>query len=156
VTNVQNIGRVRTRGLELVGQLDRLGIQGLSAEANIAFSKSTILENDNYLPSLGKNWTRVPRVRSATTLVYAPADTWSASATYRYSGAQFNEITNSDYNTDVYGAVSRVSQLDVRLLLKPAKGTEVAIGVDNLNNNRAYQLHPYPGRTLFGEVRYAF
>jgi iron complex outermembrane receptor protein len=156
VTNVQNIGRVRTRGLELVGQLDRLGIPGLSAEANIAFSKSTILENENYLPSLGKNWTRVPRVRSATTLVYAPADTWSASATYRYSGAQFNEITNSDYNTDVYGAVSRVSQVDVRLLLKPARGTEVAIGVDNLNNNRAYQLHPYPGRTLFGEVRYAF
>jgi len=156
VTNVQNVGRVRTRGLELVGQVDRLGIQGLSAEANIAFSKSIILENDNYLPSLGKNWTRVPRVRSATTLVYAPGDTWSASATYRYSGAQFNEITNSDYNTDVYGAVSRVSQVDVRLLLKPVKGTEIAIGVDNLNNNRAYQLHPYPGRTLFGEVRYAF
>jgi len=44
----------------------------------------------------------------------------------------------------------------VRLLLKPAKGTEVAIGIDNLNNNRAYQMHPYPGRTLFGEVRYAF
>ncbi|NGZ86271.1 TonB-dependent receptor [Duganella aceris] len=156
VTNVQNIGRVRTRGLELVGQIDRLGIQGLSAEANIAFSKSTILENDNYQPSLGKNWTRVPRVRSAATLIYAPADTWSASATYRYSGAQFNEITNSDYNTDVYGGVSRVSQLDVRLLLKPARGTEVAIGIDNLNDNRAYQLHPYPGRTLFGEVRYAF
>jgi iron complex outermembrane receptor protein len=156
VTNVQNIGRVRTRGLELVGQVDRLGIQGLSADANIAFSKSTILENDNYLPSVGKNWARVPRVRSATTLTYAPADTWSASATYRYSGAQFNEINNSDYNTDVYGAVSRVSQLDVRLLIKPARGTEVAVGIDNLNNNRAYQLHPYPGRTLSAEVRYAF
>ncbi|MQA18669.1 TonB-dependent receptor [Rugamonas rivuli] len=156
VTNVQNVGRVRTRGLELAGQIDRLGIQGLSADANIAFSKSTILENDNYLPSIGKNWARVPRVRSATTLTYAPADTWSASATYRYAGAQFNEINNSDYNSDVYGGVSRVSQLDVRLLIKPAKGAEVAIGIDNLNNNRAYQLHPYPGRTLSAEVRYAF
>ncbi|WP_332853543.1 TonB-dependent receptor [Duganella sp. S19_KUP01_CR8] len=156
VTNVQNIGRVRTRGLELVGQVDRLGIPGLSAEANIAFSKSTILENDNYQPSIGKNWARVPRVRSATTLTYAPTDVWSVSASYRYSGAQFNEINNSDYNTDVYGAVSRVSQLDVRLLVKPARNTEVAIGVDNLNNNRAYQLHPYPGRTLSLEARYAF
>lgn len=156
VTNVQNVGRVRTRGLELAGQIDRLGIPGLSAEANIAFSKSTILENDTYLPSVGKNWSRVPRVRSATTLVYAPADTWSLSATYRYSGPQFNEINNTDYNTDVYGGVSRVRQLDARLLLKPAKGTELAIGVDNLNNNQAYQLHPYPGRTLFAEARYAF
>ncbi len=156
VTNVQNVGRVRTRGLELVGQVDRLGIHGLSAEANIAFSKSTIVENDNYLPSVGKNWSRVPRVRSATTLVYAPAVAWSLAATYRYSGPQFNEINNSDYNTEVYGGVSRVRQLDVRLLLKPAKGTELALGVDNLNNNQAYQLHPYPGRTLFAEARYAF
>jgi len=156
VTNVQNVGRVRTRGLELVGQVDRLGIPGLSAEANIAFSKSTILENDNYLPSVGKNWSRVPRVRSSTTLVYAPVHSWSLAATYRYAGPQFNEINNSDYNTDVYGGVSRVRQLDARLLLKPAKGTELALGVDNLNNHKAYQLHPYPGRTLFAEARYAF
>lgn len=156
VTNVQNVGRVRTRGLELVGQIDRLGIQGLSAEANIAFSKSTILENDNYLPSIGKNWSRVPRVRSATTLVYAPGDQWSVAATYRYSGPQFNEINNSDYNTDVYGGVSRVRQLDIRARFKPAKGAELALGVDNLNNKQAYQLHPYPGRTLFAEARYAF
>ncbi|WGG52650.1 TonB-dependent receptor [Rugamonas sp. DEMB1] len=156
VTNVQNVDRVRTRGVELVGQVDRLGIHGLSAEANIAFSKSTILENRDYPPSVGKNWSRVPRVRSAATLLYAPADSWSAAATYRYAGAQFNEINNSDTNSDVYGAVSRVSQLDVRLLLKPVKGTELALGIDNLNNNRAFQLHPYPGRTLFAEVRYAF
>jgi iron complex outermembrane receptor protein len=156
VSNVQNVGRVRTRGVELVGRVDRLGIHGLSAEANIAFSQSTILENENYLPSVGRDWTRVPRVRSASTLTYAPADTWSASASYRYSGAQFNEITNSDYNTDVYSAVSRVSQVDVRLLLKPARNTEVALGIDNLNDNRAFQMHPYPGRTLFAEVRYAF
>lgn len=156
VTNVQNVGRVRTRGLELVGQVDQLGVQGLSAEANIAFSKSTILENDNYPISVGKNWARVPRVRSATTLVYAPADSWNVAATYRYSGVQFNEISNADYNSDVYGAISRVSQLDVRLRIKPAKGTELAVGIDNLNNNHAYQMHPYPGRTLFAEARYAF
>lgn len=156
VTNVQNVGRVRTRGLELVAQIDRLGVSGLSADANIAFSKSTILENANFLPSVGKNWTRVPRVRGATTLTYAPGPKWSASATYRYSGAQFNETNNSDYNTDVYGAISRVSQLDMRLLFKPAGGTELAVGIDNLNNDHAYQMHPYPGRTLFAEMRYAF
>ena len=156
VTNVQNVGRVRTRGLELVAQVDRLGVPGLSADANIAFSKSTILENANYQPSVGKNWTRVPRVRSATTLTYAPGATWSASATYRYSGAQFNETNNADYNTDVYGAISRVSQLDARLLFKPAGGTELAVGIDNVTNYHAYQMHPYPGRTLFAEMRYAF
>ncbi|SEN87411.1 iron complex outermembrane recepter protein [Duganella sp. CF517] len=156
VTNVTNVGRVRTRGLELVAQVDRLGVAGLSADANIAFSKSTILENATYQPSVGKDWTRVPRVRGATTLTYAPGAKWSASATYRYSGRQFNEMNNSDYNTDVYGAISRVSQVDMRLLFKPVAGTELAVGIDNLNDDRAYQMHPYPGRTLFAEMRYAF
>ena len=156
VTNVTNVGRVRTRGLELVAQVDQLGVRGLSADANIAFSKSTVLENDNYQPSVGKDWTRVPRVRSATTLTYAPDTRWSASATYRYSGKQFNEMNNSDYNGDVYGAISRVSQLDARLLFKPAGGIELAVGVDNINNDHAYQMHPYPGRTLFAEMRYTF
>ncbi|MGK5060988.1 TonB-dependent receptor [Janthinobacterium sp. LB3P112] len=156
VTNVQNIGRVRTRGLELVGQQDSLGIDGLSAEANIAFTRAVIVENDNYQPSVGKQWPRVPRVRASATLVYAPADAWNVAASYRYSSAQFNEMTNSDVNSNVYGGVSRISQLDVRLRLKPARGTEVALGIDNLNNDKAFQLHPYPGRTLFAEVRYAF
>ena len=156
VANVANVGRVRTRGLELVAQIDQPGLRGLTADANIAFSKSTVLENANYQPSVGKDWTRVPRVRGATTLTYAPDVKWSVSATYRYSGRQFNETNNSDYNTDVYGAISRVSQVDARLLLKPVAGTELAVGIDNLNDNRAYQMHPYPGRTLFAEMRYVF
>lgn len=156
LTNVQNVGRVRTRGLELAGQVDQLGWSGLSAEANISFSRSTILENERYPVSVGKDWARVPRVRSATTLTYAPTPAWSVSGTYRYAGAQFNEISNVDTNSDVYGGVSRISQLDVRLLLQAAKGTQVALGIDNLNNNRAWQLHPYPGRTVQAEVRHAF
>lgn len=156
VTNTQNVGRVRTRGLELAGVADRLGVRGLSLDANIAFSKSVILENDNYLPSVGKRWVRVPHVRSATTLLYAPRQDWSVAATYRYSGRQFNEISNADIHPDVYGGLSRQKQLDLRLLLKPAAGTEFAVGIDNVNDYRAYQSHPLPGRTLFAEVRYGF
>ncbi|KQV84799.1 hypothetical protein ASD15_06460 [Massilia sp. Root351] len=156
VASTQNVGRVRTRGLELAGTADRLGIRGLSLDANIGFSKSVILENAAYQPSLGKRWVRVPHVRSATTLLYAPLQSWSLAATWRYSGRQFNEINNTDINPDVYGGLSRQKQLDVRLLLRPAPGAELSVGVDNLNDYRAYQSHPFPGRTLFAEARYAF
>lgn len=156
ITNTQNVGRVRTRGLELVGAIDELGLRGLRLEGNIGYSRAIILENDNYLPSLGKRWARIPQVRSTTTLLYAPQDSWSLAATWRYSGRQFNEINNSDINPDVYGGLSRQKQLDLRLLLKPAARTELAIGIDNLNNYLAYQYHPFPGRTLLAEVRYAF
>ena len=156
VTNNQNVGRVRTRGIELAGVADRLGIEGLSLDANITYSKATVLENANYLPSVGKRWVRVPHVRSATTLSYAPPHSWSLSGTWRYSGRQFNEINNSDINPDVYGGLSRQKQLDVRLRMQPAAHIEVALGVDNLNDYRAYQSHPFPGRTLFAEARYAY
>ncbi|MDC8757289.1 TonB-dependent receptor [Janthinobacterium fluminis] len=156
VTNVQNVGRVRSRGLELAGQVDELGVKGLSLEANIAFSRSTILENAGNPATVGKTWVRIPRVRSATVLTYAPGAAWSASATYRYSGRQFNEMDNADFNPDTYGGLSRQKQLDLRLLLRLGRGVELSAGIDNVNDNRAYQGHPFPGRTLFTEVRYAF
>ncbi|WP_158643090.1 TonB-dependent receptor [Pseudoduganella lurida] len=156
VTNNQNVGRVRTRGLELAGVADRLGIDGLSLDASIGWSKAVILENANYQPSVGRIWVRVPRVRSTTTLVYAPTPLWSAAATWRYSGRQFNEINNSDINPDVYGGLSRQKQLDLRLRFLPARQVELAAGIDNVNDGRAYQSHPFPGRTFFAEARYAF
>ena len=156
VTNVQNVGRVRSRGLELAGQLDQLGIQGLSVEANIAFNRSTILENQRNPATVGKAWVRIPRVRSATTVTYAPRAAWSLAGSYRYSGRQFNEMDNADFKPDTYGGLSRQSQFDLRLLYRAGAGVELAAGIDNLGDNRAYQAHPFPGRTLFTEVRYKF
>ena len=157
VTNTQNVGRVRTRGIELAGQTDDLLVRGLTLDANIAFTRSTILEN-NFVASVGKNWVRIPRVRSAVTLVYAPTNTWSLSGTYRYAGRQWNELDNSDINADVYGGLSRAKSLNLRGTFKPATapGLELAAGVDNATDYRAYQSHPFPARTLFAEARYAF
>jgi len=155
VTNVQNIDRVRTRGVEFVGDMQNVGIKGLSFEGNISFNDSKILENKNAPNTVGKNWIRVPRVRSAITGLYKANAQWSFATTYRYQGRQWNELTNIDINPDVFGGASRVRQWDVRALWKPVAGMEVALGVDNLTDARSYQGHPFPGRTIFTELRYA-
>jgi iron complex outermembrane receptor protein len=157
VTNTQNVGRVRTRGIEFAGQIDELGLRGLTLDANIAFTRSTILEN-NFVASVGKHWVRIPRVRSAVTLSYAPTAVWSLSGTYRYAGRQYNELDNADVNPDVYGGLSRVKNLSLRGVYKPVavNGLELAAGIDNATGHHAYQSHPLPGRTLFAEARYAF
>jgi len=156
VTNTQNIERIRTRGIELSGDWQNLGIPGLGVDANIAFNRPIILSNPKNPASEGKFWLRIPKVRSAVTTTYKPVSAWVLSATYRYSGRQYNELNNSDINPDVYGGMSRVRQIDLRVLWKPLPGAEVAFGLDNATDTRSYQSHPYPGRTLFGEVRYAF
>lgn len=103
-----------------------------------------------------KNWVRVPRVRSSVTAIYQPNPMWSAAATYRYSGRQWNEINNIDINPDVYGGLSRVKQVDVKFRWIPRKNTEVALGIDNVTDYRAFQSHPFPGRIYFAEVRAGF
>lgn len=156
ITNTQNIDRVRTRGLELSGDWQNLGLSGLSVDANIAFNRPIIVRNANNPLTEGNFWLRIPKVRSAVTATYKPVAAWVLSATYRYSGRQYNELNNSDINPDVYGGMSRLRQLDLRVLWKPLPGAEVAFGLDNATDTRSYQSHPFPGRTLFGEVRYAF
>ncbi len=32
-------------------------------------------------------------------------------------------------------------------------GLTIALGMDNVGNQHAYQSHPYPGRTLFAQLR---
>jgi len=156
VTTTQNVARVRTRGLELATDWQDLGLPGLGLDANIAFNRSVILDNPNVPTSVGKHWVRVPRVRSAVTVSYQPERAWTFAASYRYSGRQYNELDNSDVNPDVYGGTSRLSQLDLRVLWRAAARTELAFGLDNVNDDRAYQSHPFPGRTLFAELRQGF
>lgn len=31
-----------------------------------------------------------------------------------------------------------------------------ALGVDNLNNSRYFLFHPFPQRTVFGELKYSY
>ena len=59
-------------------------------------------------------------------------------------------------NPDVYGGVSSFTFLDVRASYKLHAKAELAVGIDNLNDQRAFQAHPYPGRTLFTELRVRF
>lgn len=156
VVTTQNVGRVRTRGIELAADWQDLGLKGLGLDANIAFNRAIILENPHVPASVGKTWVRIPLVRSAVTLSYQPVRAWTFSGSYRYGGRQFNEIDNSDINPDTYGGVSRLKQVDVRVLWRALAHTELAAGVDNLGDNRAYQSHPFPGRTLFAELRQSF
>ncbi|QPF76166.1 TonB-dependent receptor [Roseateles sp. DAIF2] len=156
VSTTQNVGRVRTRGLELAGEWHDWPLRGLSLEGHVAFNRATILENAALPASVGKHWLRVPRVRSALTLSYQPERAWTWSATYRHSGRQYNELDNSDLQPDRYGGVSSYGQLDLRLLWRGLPGLELALGVDNVGNQLAFQAHPYPGRSLFAEVRHVF
>ena len=155
VTRVQNLGRVRTRGIEAVVTLDDIGVPRLELQASAAFCHSKILENDRNPAYVGKRWLRVPDARVGLQATWRPAPAWLTSLAVRHSGRMFNTLDNTDINPDTYGGVSRYTVADVRVAFTTGSGVELAFGIDNLTDERYYQSHPYPGRTAFVEARWA-
>ena len=128
----------------------------LSVSGNVAYVRTRILENDNNPTYVGNHWPRVPDWRGNLQATWRPTPSWMASLGVRYSGRMYNRLENDDINPDVYGGVSRFTMVDARVAYTLADGVEVALGVDNLTDERAYQSHPYPGRTGVVEARWSF
>jgi iron complex outermembrane recepter protein len=155
VTNVQNIERVRSRGVELELAAAPASIPAWTFSGNLAYVRTRILENANNATYVGNEWPRVPHWRGALQATWRPATAWLASFAARYSGRMYNRLENDDVNPDVYGGVSRLTMVDARLAYTAQQGVELAFGVDNLTDERAYQSHPYPGRTAYLEARWS-
>jgi iron complex outermembrane receptor protein len=155
VTNISNVDRVRTPGLEIVWLAQDLVARGVSLEANATFADAKVVENAKDPASVGKYWLRVPKTRASLVVAYRPTPRWLTSVGVRHQGRSYNDVYNLDINPNVFGGVSSVNQLDARVAYKPAPKTEVSFGVDNITSHRSYQSHPLPGRTLFLELRVA-
>jgi iron complex outermembrane receptor protein len=156
VTNIQNIGRVRTRGVELSVNAGNVGVSGFDLSGNIAFARSVILDNVNNPATVGKHWVRVPRVRANLTVTYRGGERWTSSLAVRHSGRQYNNLDNSDVNQDTFGGTSSYTVWDAKAQYRISRNIDASLGVNNLFNRKYYVFHPYPGRTVFGELHASF
>ena len=154
LTNISNVDRVKTTGIEFSWKAqDLVGVRGLSLDANMAFTDSKVTENAKDPASVDKYWLRVPKTRGSLLLAYRPTAQWMGSVGYRHQGRAYNNVYNYDTNSDVYGGVSKVNQVDLRVSYKPQPKLELALGIDNAFDERAFQVHPFPGRTMFVELK---
>ncbi|HLS80173.1 MAG TPA: TonB-dependent receptor, partial [Steroidobacter sp.] len=156
VTNVQNVDRVRTRGVEMAFALQPPNMDTLSLEGAVAHVHTRILENDNNPPTVGNRWPRIPEWRGHLQLAWRPSQPWLATLGLRHSGRMYNRLENDDVNPDTYGGVSRFTTLDARIAFTTPGGVELALGMDNLTSEQSYQAHPFPQRTGFLEARWSF
>lgn len=154
VTNIQNIDRIRTNGLELALLANDVGLTGLSLSASLTYADSQIMANDKFPASVGKQQPRVPKWRATLLAGYTPGPQWRASLGARYSGVQYGTLDNSDPNGFTYTGVSSYLVLDARLRHQLREGWTAAIGIDNLGNKKYWAFHPYPQRTLVVELQF--
>ncbi len=154
VTNVQNVGRIETQGLELAYNAGDVALSGLDLQSSVTLTDSEITRNDKFPASVGKWQPRIPRWRATGVATYHASDRVAYTLAARYSGRQFSTLDNSDPNGFAYQGASKYFTLDARVSWKPAKQWSLAVGVDNLNNYQYWNFHPYSQRTWVLEARY--
>jgi iron complex outermembrane receptor protein len=153
VTNFQNIGKVRSRGVELSYTGEDVGVRGLDLIASLAYTQSKILANAQNPASIGKYFYRIPLWRADLAATYRFDERAAITLAARYSGRQYNTLTNADANPDVFGGTSTYTVADARFTFKPSKRSEIGVGVDNLFDARYFVYHPYPGRTFYIDAK---
>jgi iron complex outermembrane receptor protein len=153
VTNFQNIGLVRSRGVELSYDGDDVLVRGLDLTTGVAYTQSKILENAQNPATVGKYFYRIPQWRVNLAATYRFDARSALMIGVRYSGREYNTLTNTDSNPNVFGGTSTYTVADAKFTFRPTKESELSIGVDNLFDARYFVYHPYPGRTVYAEAK---
>jgi iron complex outermembrane receptor protein len=154
VNTVQNVGKIRTTGLEISQQEDEVLVHGLSINSSLTWADSKIVSNDKLPASVGKRQPRVPEWRATFLASYHVGQNWTTSIGARYSGKQYGTLDNSDPNGFSYTGVSDYFVVDARVRYRFDKNWSASLGVDNLNNKKYWAFHPYTQRTVSAELKY--
>jgi iron complex outermembrane receptor protein len=154
VTNVQNVGRIDTRGLEAAYAASDVGLRGLDVNASLTWTDSTIERNDKFPASVGKRQPRIPMWRASGQATWRAGDRLALTLAARYSGPQYSTLDNSDPNGFAYQGTSKYFTADLRAVYRIDGHWTAALGVDNLNNYQYWNFHPYPQRSWVAELKW--
>ncbi len=166
VTSVGNVDSIRNRGIEMAAEKDNVAIKGLKLFASVTYVDSAILSDPTWagtnpltgIPDtvVGKHVPYVPDWRSTFGFTYQVDPHWAFTAAVRYSGKQYSTLDNTDVIPHVYGAFDRFIVADTRIHYEATKNVSFDFGIDNINNEKYFLFHPFPGRTFIADARIKF
>ncbi|WP_342118345.1 TonB-dependent receptor [Pseudoduganella sp. OTU4001] len=154
VTNVQNVDLIRTHGLEGAWSNENVFVEGLDMSASLTWTDSKVKRNARFPASEGKWQPRIPEWRASAVASYRVDDKLTATLAARYSGKQFSTLDNTDINGFAYQGASKYFTVDARLRYRIDKHWSAAFGIDNANNYKYWNFHPYPQRSYSMEVKF--
>jgi len=154
VSNVQNVDLIRTHGLESAWSNENVLVEGLALQASLTWTDSRIKRNPKFPASVGKWQPRIPAWRASAVASYQVSEKLTATLAARYSGKQFSTLDNTDVNGFAYQGASKYFTVDARLRYRIDKHWSAALGIDNANNYKYWNFHPYPQRSYSAEVKF--
>jgi len=155
-TFIQNVDHIRTRGIELSTEWQDVMVHGLDLLGSVTLTEAEILRNDANPSIEGNKPLRIPKSMIKAVATYHQGNNLTYSLGARYSGRQYNTLDNSDINPNTFGGVSKFFIMDVKANYKFEEKFTASVGVDNLNNYKAYAFHPYPQRTGYLQLKFDY
>lgn len=166
----QNVGEIRNRGTELSAERDDVLIKGLSLSGSVTYLDARILQDglinstaslangnrSNLVSVVGNTVPNVPKWRSTFEVNYRPDDRWTLTGAVRYQGKMFSTLDDADTSYDVYQSFGSFLVADMRVHYEVMKGLAASFGVDNLNNDKYWEFHPFPQRTFLFDLKASF
>ncbi|HTR88049.1 MAG TPA: TonB-dependent receptor [Reyranella sp.] len=157
----QNVGLIRNRGFELVGELKDVLFKGLSLANSVTWVDSRIISDPGFQSATGTIATgqRVPYVpewRDTAQVIYSPTDTWSLAASMRFQSKMYSTLDNSDVVAGVQGAFDPFFIVDLKARYRFMDALTAEFGVDNVANYQYFLFHPFPGRTFVASLKARF
>jgi iron complex outermembrane recepter protein len=160
ISRVQNVDHIQTRGLEGAFTINGWGLPGLDLTGSLTYADSVIQANQGFVATpgdtLGKMQPNIPKWRATLLAAYRWNAKWSTSLAVRHSGQQFRTLNNSDVNGYAYMGVSPFTTVDLRARWQISPKLVAAFGIDNLNNDKFWNFHPYPQRSYTAELKANF
>ena len=154
-TFIQNVDRVRARGIELAFDKPDL-LPRLDLSGSVTLVDPRIVADAALPAALGKRPPQVPRRKATLVATYRPDQALSLTAAARYSSRSYGTIDNSDPVTHTYQGFEKYLVADIRAVVKLSPHWSLAGGVDNLTNRKYFLFHPFTQRTFTAEMNWKF
>jgi len=156
VAFVQNVDKVRSRGVEAAGEAHDVLFQGLDLSGSVTYVDSETRHDAAFPAAVGKRTPQVPRLRWTAVATWRATERLSLSTAARYSSRPFGTLDNADPIGHTYQGFEGYFVVDARASWRIDSHWSAAVGIDNLTNHSYFVFHPFPQRAALAELRYVY
>ena len=154
VSFTQNIDQTRVLGVEAVGEQDDVLVEGLDLTGSVLYTDPVVTSDPTFAEAVGKQVTQVPKWRATAVATYRATPRLTLTAAVRYSSRVFATINDEDTVTHTFEGFDPYLVADFRAAYQLTPHVMAAVGVNNVNNDNYFLFHPFPQRTVFGELKW--
>jgi iron complex outermembrane receptor protein len=150
---VQNVDRTRARGVELA--LDRRDLlPGLDLSASLTFADAITSKDVAFPAAVGRLLPSVPHWKGNAVLSWRATPRLTLTTAARFTSRNYANLANDDTVGNTYQGFYKYVVVDARATFKLNDHLDIAVGVDNLNNNKYFLFHPFPQRNFTAQVNW--